>query len=321
VPVPYRIADTNVLLGTRHIPVPGNGLFAGEIDDARVYDIALTAEQIRSLVPNKITGPKPLGWWHFEEGTISDATGTFPQTQTFGSARVRGGRLVLDGRDGFVLCRQAVPPASEDVLKKQLVMDFIDSASEPGKGGFPAKGEPLDLLKITDPQRDTVWGTWKRIDGELESGGEGNARIRFPVRPPREYEFVVEFTRLSGEECVGQCCTASGKGFFSMMGGGRNALAGLERIDWRDVAGNASTQRRAAWITNGKRHTSAVRVRRNHVEVLFDGQKIISMPIDWSGVTYHPAWQIPDAMLGLGTWHSPTRFHRATVTDIGRAVE
>ena len=34
VPVPYCIADTNVLLGTRHIPVPGNGLFAGEIGRA-----------------------------------------------------------------------------------------------------------------------------------------------------------------------------------------------------------------------------------------------------------------------------------------------
>jgi formylglycine-generating enzyme required for sulfatase activity len=320
-PVPYRVADTSVLLGTRHIPIPGNGLFAGEIDDARIYDVALTAEQIRGLVPNKITGPKPLGWWHFEDGRISDATGTFPKSQAFGSASVRGGRLVLDGRDGFVVCRQAAPPESEDVLKEQLVVDFLAPGSKPGTNGLPANGEPLDLLEIVDPPRDTVWGAWKRIDGELESGGERDARIRFPVRPPREYEFTVEFTRLSGQECVGQCCTADGQGFFCMLGGHRNTLAGLERVDWRDVAGNTSTQRRANWITNGTRHNSTVRVRRDRVEILFDGQKIISMPVDWSGVSYHPAWQIPDTMLGLGTWQSPTRFHRATVTDIGRAVE
>lgn len=316
-PVPYRVADASVLLGTRHIPIPGNGLFAGELDDARIYDCALTAEQIRSLVPNKITGPQPLGWWHFEDGAIADATGTFSKAQAYGNAKVRKGRLVLDGRDGFVVCRQATLSEPDGLLQKQLIVDFLANNAERGKNGIPAKGEPLDLLKIADPQRDTVWGVWKRMGEELESGGDRDTRIRFPVRPPSEYEYTVEFTRLSGEECVGQCCTANGQGFFSMLGGSRNTIAALERLDWRDAAANSSTQRRAAWITNGKRHASTVRVRRDHVEVLFDGQSIISMPIDGARVSYHPAWQIPDAMLGLGTWHSPTRFHRATVTDIG----
>jgi sulfatase modifying factor 1 len=320
-PVPYRVADASVLLGTRHIPIPGNGLFAGELDDARIYGVALTAEQIRTLVPNKVTGPKPLGWWHFEDGTIADATGTFSKAEAFGSARVRGGRLVLDGRDGFVVCRQSPPQESDEVLKKQLVVDFIAPGAEPGINGIPATGKPLDLLKIADPPRDTVWGTWKRIGEELESSGEHHTRIRFPVRPPREYEYSVEFTRLSGEECVGQCCAANAHGFFCMLGGNRNTIAALERLDWRDAVANSSMQRRAAWITNGKRHISIVRVRRDHVEVLFDGQNIISMPMEWSRASYHPSWQIPDAMLGLGSWGSPTRFHRATVTDIGRAAE
>ena len=316
-PVPYRVADASVLLGTRHIPIPGNGLFAGELDDARIYDVALSSEQIRTLTPNKVSGQKPIGWWHFEDGKVADATGNFSETKTFGSAQVRGGRLVLDGRDGFVVCRAASPPESQETLNKQLVVDFLDTSAKPGTNGLPAKGKSLDLLTLIDPPRDTVWGTWKRIGDELESGGDPNARIRFPVRPPREYEYTVEFTRLSGEECVGQCCTANGHGFFCMLGGSRNTIAALERLDWRDAAANSSMQRRAAWITNGKRHTSTVRVRRDQVEVLFDGQGIIAMPIDGARVGYHPAWQIPDAMLGLGTWHSPTRFHRATVTDIG----
>lgn len=320
-PVPYRVADARVLLGTRHTPIPGNGLFAGELDDARIYDIALTAEQIRALVPNKITGPKPVGWWHFEDGTIADSIGTFSTAEVFGSARVRRGRLVLDGRDGFVVCRQATTPESEELLKEQLIVDFLDPDAEPGKNGIPAKGEPLDLLKIADLPRDMVWGTWQRTGQELESGGEHHARIRFPVRPPREYEFAVEFTRLSGEDCVAQCCVGGDSGFAWLLGAWRNTVAGLERLDWRDVSSNSSTKRRAAWITNGTRYTSTIRVRRDHVEVLFDGQTIISMPMDWSRVRHNPNWMIPDSMLGLGTYLSPTRFHRATLTAIGSGAE
>lgn len=317
-PVPYRVADASVLLGTRHIPVPENGLFAGEIDDARIYDVALTSDQIRALVPNKPSDLKPLGWWHFEDDTIADATGTFPHAQAYGSARVREGRLVLDGRDGFVVCRRPPPQVPDEVLKKQLLVDFLAPGAVPGRGGLPIRGEPLDLLKLANPERDAVWGAWKRTGEELESGGDRDARIRFPVRPPREYEYGVEFTRLSGEDCVGQCCTVDGRGFFSLLGGNRNTITALERLDWRDATANTGTQRRTAWITSGKRHSATVRLRHDRVEILFDGQQIIAEPMDGSRASYHPSWQIPEMMLGLGTSLSPTRFHRATVTDIGQ---
>jgi len=311
-PVPFRVDDASVLLGTRHIPAPRNELFAGEIDDARVYDIALAADQIRALVPNKVTAEQPLGWWHFEDGRIVDVMGTFPESHAFGTARVHGGRLVLDGLQAFVVCNSGSSPMPDEVLKNRLAVDFLNPGNDAVKKGVPAKGQPLELLRLVDPQRDSVLGTWKRVGDELESGDEPWARLAIPVRPPREYEYLLEFTRLEGEEAVGQCCSVTSRGFFLILGGWRNTVINLER----DAAGDVVIQRRPAWITNGKRHTSIIRVERDTVSVKLDGEKILAMPMEWARMSHHPEWKIPDEMLGIGSWRSRTRFHRATITEI-----
>jgi len=97
--------DSLVVLGLRHLGA-GNGYFAGGIDDARIYDAALDAETIASLRPNRLTGPKPLGWWSFEDGGTADRMGVFPEGELLGGATVRGGKLILDGVAGCMVVRQ-----------------------------------------------------------------------------------------------------------------------------------------------------------------------------------------------------------------------
>lgn len=88
-----------VLMGLRHIAAGGSPFFAGSVDDARIYAAALDAATIASLEPNAAAGPKPLGWWDFEDGKGADKMKTFPMGKLMGGAKISGGRLHLDGRN------------------------------------------------------------------------------------------------------------------------------------------------------------------------------------------------------------------------------
>ncbi|RMF90929.1 MAG: LamG domain-containing protein, partial [Planctomycetota bacterium] len=80
--------DSHVLMGLRHLDAaPANRYWTGSIDDARIYDRALTAEQIRGLVPNQPSDPQPIAWWDFERGSTSDRAGRFAVTTLIGHAR------------------------------------------------------------------------------------------------------------------------------------------------------------------------------------------------------------------------------------------
>ena len=90
--------NTTVLLGLRYLGEMGEiGFFSGAIEEARIYDMALSADQIAGLVPNKASDPKPLAWWTFEDGKTEDAMNGFPASRLEGNARVIDGKLVLDG--------------------------------------------------------------------------------------------------------------------------------------------------------------------------------------------------------------------------------
>lgn len=89
-------ANSLVVIGPR---IPGNlDFFAGTIDDARIYDRALTAEEIVALKPNVEGTIKPWAWWTFDDAAAKDRTGRFTDTQLTDGAKVENGHLVLDGQ-------------------------------------------------------------------------------------------------------------------------------------------------------------------------------------------------------------------------------
>ena len=89
-------SDSVVVIGPRHL---GNSdFFAGALDDTRIYDRALTAEQIAALKPNEPSEPKPWAWWTFDDAQCVDRAGHFAVARLFDGAKVTGGRLWLDGQ-------------------------------------------------------------------------------------------------------------------------------------------------------------------------------------------------------------------------------
>jgi hypothetical protein len=91
-----------VVMGLRHHGADRkDAFFAGAIEEARIYSVALDADALRKLKPDQPSDPKPIAQWTFENDSLADAMGLFPEGKLFGGARVEKGKLVLDGVDGY----------------------------------------------------------------------------------------------------------------------------------------------------------------------------------------------------------------------------
>lgn len=90
-----------VVFGLRHIG--GDGGIGGAVDDARIYAKALTADELKSLEPNKASSIKPYAWWDFNGDKIVDRAKRYPHSRMSGGAKLAGGKLVL-ANGSLVVC-------------------------------------------------------------------------------------------------------------------------------------------------------------------------------------------------------------------------
>jgi len=128
--------DAMVLLGLRYLGGLGrHGYFAGAIEEARIYDVALEAAAIAALEPGKPSDPKPLAQWTFEDGSTADSMHTFPPGKLCGNARIVDGRLHLDGETAYLV----TPPPVE----------------------VPMDTTPQGMFyKPTSPETGGMWDSW-----------------------------------------------------------------------------------------------------------------------------------------------------------------
>ncbi len=107
----------NVLIGVRYRARAGTetGFFDGDIDEIRIYDRALDAEAIRTLVPGKLTDLRPLGMWTFDDGSLDDRMGHYPRGYLQNGAKIVDGQLRLNGRGQYLLVTDEPPIQSERV--------------------------------------------------------------------------------------------------------------------------------------------------------------------------------------------------------------
>jgi len=126
--------DSAVVMGLRHLEAGDGACFAGAIDDARIYNTALSAEQIAAMKPNAPSEPKPMAWWNFENGKAQDVMGAFPEARLVGNAHVEAGRLVLDGKGSYLI----TPPS-------------VAIAIKPHVAAGPVVHDPMPVYHFTSP--------------------------------------------------------------------------------------------------------------------------------------------------------------------------
>lgn len=71
-----RHSNLPLLIGWAHETHSGHGYFQGLIDDVRIWNIALTKDQIRATMRKPLTGKENglVGYWNFDDTTANDLT-------------------------------------------------------------------------------------------------------------------------------------------------------------------------------------------------------------------------------------------------------
>jgi sucrose-6-phosphate hydrolase SacC (GH32 family) len=142
-----------VVIGRRHLTQNGSDHFGGAIDDARIYDRALSAEEIAGLRPNSESAIKPWAWWTFDDKEAKDRIGRFEITEITGGARVEMGKMVLDGVTGEFLGKTGNVPEPDDLETPAMPENppatwLSYHLAHPGPGGaIPADPNPAFYYK------------------------------------------------------------------------------------------------------------------------------------------------------------------------------
>jgi len=150
---------SHVLMGLRHLQAaPANRFFTGSIEDARIYGVALSAEQIASLKPNRPSTPKPLAWWDFEEGNAKDRMGVFPVSTLVGNCRIAGGRLHLGSGGAYLMASNEEPKAKPDrnneanVVARRLREKLLSDPHRPGYHFVVPEGRCMPRISLRHPR-------------------------------------------------------------------------------------------------------------------------------------------------------------------------
>lgn len=176
--------------------------------------------------------------------------------------------------------------------------------------------QAVNLLDLVDPGHDSVTGSWKLRPEGLASDNS-LARIEFPYRPPRDYDFRISFTRQEGNSDVAQSLSKEGSSFLWKMGAYGNRIFGFACVGGQEADSNATRVQKEPAIQNGRRYVAIVQVRRDHVRAFLDGTLVASWNTDSGDLGPSRAWEPRDpTVLGVGTFKSPTVFHSALVLEV-----
>lgn len=122
-------SGTAAVFGLRHVGASERAgrFFAGAIEEARAYNVALDQAAIRGLKPGTASDQKPIALWDFKDGSTRDSMGTFPDGVLHGGATVVDGKLVLDGVDGYMITPTQGPKAciAHLVSKDLIEWDYL----------------------------------------------------------------------------------------------------------------------------------------------------------------------------------------------------
>ncbi|HJT32271.1 MAG TPA: hypothetical protein VJ783_09535, partial [Pirellulales bacterium] len=158
-------------------------------------------------------------------------------------------------------------------------------------------GPPVNLLPLIDAQRDAVWGTWSKRDGQLLAPAEVAARIQIPFDPPDDYALTV-VSEADGELIdVSAGLVVGGRQVLAAIDGGSDALiSGLALVNgaWQMQDKNPTKPRRLAHLLEqGRPNTLTYIVRPTSVRMLHEGAEVVRWSGDPRTFAVPPTWQVP----------------------------
>lgn len=171
---------------------------------------------------------------------------------------------------------------------------LADSSSTPPAMPSAAPERPAtDLLKQIDLKRDAVNGDWQMVDGALISPEVPYARLMLPPPPADEYRVTLECEKIQGGWGMALAAVIGGHQVMADVDGVDGSYSGLNLLDGKDQRENG-TAHRGRLLVKGQGATLVYTVRRDSIQVTFNGQPIIDWQGDSSRLSMSSGHSVPD---------------------------
>ena len=174
----------------------------------------------------------------------------------------------------------------------------------------------IDLLKLVDPERDAVLGTWKRDErGALISPRNKPAQLQLPYFPPREYDLTLVVQPEVGNQGVVLGLVAGGNQVVGVLGlnGNTSGLSTADSLLFPDP----KTERSGPVFPVGEPTTISCEVRNRRLTVEVGDEKVIDYQGDLWQLSGHPMWNVRNKnVLFIGTAISSYRISKITLRTV-----
>lgn len=188
-----------------------------------------------------------------------------------------------------------------------------------------ASGPIVDLLKMIDPKKDSVRGSWQVVGGVLSGPvADAQCQIMVPYIPPEEYDVKMVAERMGGANEIHLGLAVGDAQFEIILGGDGNCpSSGLQLIDGKGIGLNETTVQ-GAWFTKGKPCTVLCSVRRTNIVVVVDGKKIVDWKASYRRLSIDTKnWGIPNKKaMYLASWsnHHISKLVLVPITGQGQKL-
>ena len=229
---------------------------------------------------------KKLGDWYYRD--LAEKTEPFIRYRLLSRARAyyqRFAKLHTKKDAQFVKVKMVLAQVEAELRN-------ADEAS-----GGPRK--VIDLLKLVDPKKHRVSGTWMKMQGRLSVARSSAARLTVPIVPEGSYELKVVFERQGGRQVVIMLPVGSGVTAFHV---GYTADPSLRMVGGSSFYGYRSKVGR---LVNGKEYTIIAKVtvgkKRSTISVYVNGDRGVEWKGDPATLCLSTGCDMPDkGALGLG---------------------
>ena len=206
---------------------------------------------------------------------------------------------------------QALPSITG--LSKPLAQKRFDEAAATTRQGM---ARLVNLSPLIQPETDAISGKWEIRKDRLTSDGSSMQRIEMPYEPPAEYDFIVEFTRINGNDIIIQCLAGRNTSFLWAMGANQNTIAGFDLIGGKACGDNKTAVRSKGFFETGRRYTSLVQVRKDVVRAYLNGKLLAEWKTDFKDLSMRNEYRLHNAKaLGLADADTSVTFNAIAVIE------
>ncbi len=179
---------------------------------------------------------------------------------------------------------------------------------------------PVDLLRLFDPKKHSVEGSWQRDGSALTARSKStHARIVIPHTFSRSYQLRVVFVRKRGDNTVGVvlpvgkgCCVFGVSCLY-------NKYSGIRSINGVDVPDNGSHV--ACRIANNRKYELKIDVQLHGQRATITGYLNGEPHVRWEGtqtaLSVSDKWRLSRPALGLWAPNSDMTFYVMELTEAG----